>query len=174
MRYFATALGLCAVALFVFSYQLKTRRSIILVNALSRVLYVAQYILLGAFDGALLDVTAFFVSLLCGQTERGFVKKHYVLAIVLANLAIVGVGMLSYQNFFSLLPILGVIFETLALWLKKESHIRVASLLGAPFWLIYNWHSTAYGSMIGNIITLVSLSVAILRYDIFKKNKTLK
>ena len=103
MQYLATALGLLAVALFVFSYQLKTRRSIILVNALSRVLYVAQYVLLGAFDGALLDITAFFVSILCGQTERAFIKKHFALAVVLSNLVIVGVGMLSYQNLFSLL-----------------------------------------------------------------------
>ena len=69
------------------------------------------------------------------------------------------------------MPIFGVLFETLALWLKKERNIRVVSLLGAPFWLVYNRLNGAYGSAIGNVITLVSISVAIVRYDILKKEK---
>ena len=167
----ATAVGLLAVALFVFSYQLKERRGIIAANAASRVLYVVQYILLGAYEGALLDTAAFFVSLLCKGSDKGFVKKHFVLTVIAANLFLIGVGMLTYQNIFSLLPIFGVVFETLALWLKRERNIRVASLLGAPFWLAYNLRCAAYGSVIGNVITLVSISVAILRYDVLKKNK---
>ena len=169
MNLFATILGLAAVALFVFSYQLKTRRGIIWCNAVSRLLYVAQYLLLGAFEGALLDVVAFFVSLLCCGRNKGFVKKYFVLTVILTNVAIVGIGMLSYQDIFSLLPIFGVVFETLALWLKKERSIRIVSLLGAPFWLVYNLLNGAYGSAIGNVITLVSISVAIIRYGIPQK-----
>lgn len=56
-------LGLLAVAMFVLSYQMKSARNIIILNAGSRLLYIAQYILLGAFEGALLDTIAFFVLL---------------------------------------------------------------------------------------------------------------
>ena len=126
-------------------------------------LYVAQYILLGAFEGALLDITAFVVSLLCCGREKTFVKKHFALTVILANVAIIAVGLLSYRDLSSLLPIFGVIFETLALWLTKERHILIVSLLGAPFWLVYNLLNAAYGSAIGNVITLVSISVALLR-----------
>ena len=165
----ANILGLCAVAMFVLSYQLKSRHQIIFFNAGSRLLYVAQYILLGAFEGALLDITAFFVSLLCRSREAGFVKKHFIPTVLLANAAIIALGMLTYQNLFSLLPILGVIFETLALWLRKERNIRIVSLLGAPFWLAYNLLNAAYGSAVGNVITLVSITAAIIRYDVLGK-----
>jgi len=171
MKLAANILGLCAVAMFVLSYQLKSRRQIIFFNAASRLLYVAQYILLGAFEGALLDITAFFVSLLCRERDRGWVKEHFVLTVILSNAAIAALGMLTYKNVFSLLPIFGVIFETLALWLKKERHIRVVSLLGAPFWLAYNLLSGAYGSAVGNVITLVSITAAILRYDVCRKKE---
>ena len=90
---------------------------------------------------------------------------------MLSNVAIVGVGMLAYRNIFSLLPIFGVIFETLALWLKKEKHIRLLSLFGAPCWMAFNIKNGAYGSVVGNVITLVSLAVAILRYDVLKKEE---
>ena len=172
MELLATILGLLAVAMFVLSYQLKSRRSIILINAGSRVLYVAQYILLGAFEGALLDIVALFVSLFYKTRDRGFMKRHPTLTLIAANAVIVALGMLTYQNLFSLLPILGVIFETLGLWLKNERHIRFVSLLGAPFWLAYNMLCQAYGSAIGNVITLVSILVAIVRYDILKKEKS--
>ena len=171
MKYFANVLGILAVALFVCSYQIKNRKPLIAVNAASRVLYVAQYILLGAFEGALLDTVALLVSILCHSRDRGFIKKHLVWVILASNLLIIGVGLTTYQNLFSLLPIFGVIFETLALWLKREKQIRLCSLAGAPPWLAYNLYSHAYGSAIGNVITLVSLFVAILRYDVLKKEK---
>lgn len=169
MNLLATVVGMLAVALFVFSYQLKSRRNIILCNTISRVLYVAQYCLLGAFEGALLDGTAFFISLLCYDRDMPFIKKHVLLFILLSNVVIIGIGMVSYKDIFSLLPILGVIFEILALWLKKERNIRIISLLAAPFWLAYNLLYGAYGSAVGNVITIISLLVALFRYDILGK-----
>lgn len=171
MAYLANVVGILAVVLFVLSYQIKERKPLIIMNASSRVLYVAQYLLLGAFEGALLDTVALLVSVLCHSRDRGLIKKHLFLVMVASNLLIIGVGLTTYKNTFSLLPILGVIFETMALWLKREKHIRLCSLAGAPPWLVYNLYSHAYGSSIGNVITLVSLFVAILRYDVFKKEK---
>ena len=171
MTVLATIAGFCAVAMFVLSYQLKNRRGIICLNAGSRVLYVLQYILLGAYEGALLDIVAFLVSLLCAKSHSGFIQKHFTLTVILANAAIIACGLTVYQNIFSLLPILGVIFETLALWLKRERSIRIVSLLGAPFWLAYNLLCMAYASAVGNVFTLISITVAIVHYDILKKEK---
>ena len=72
MKLTATIVGLMAVAVFVLSYQLKTRRSIIIFNAGLRVLYVAQYILLGAFGGAPLDLVALLVSIVCKKVRKIF------------------------------------------------------------------------------------------------------
>lgn len=166
MKYIANIIGICAVIMFVLSYQLKSRRGIIFFNAGSRVLYVVQYLLLGAFEGAALDIVALLVSIMAQRRGKGFIKKHLKISIIGANLFIIGVGLLLYQNVFSLLPILGVIFETGALWMTNEKHIRFMSFFGAPCWLVYNIVTFAYGSAIGNIITMVSIIIAILRYDI--------
>ena len=171
MNILATVFGFFAVLMFVISYQLKKRKSIIIFNAGSRILYILQYIFLGAFEGALLDIVAFSVSLLCSKRDSKFIKKHFILTVILANVFIVVVGLTAYKNIFSLLPILGVIFETLALWLRKEKNIRIVSFLGAPFWLAYNVICGAYASALGNIFTLVSIAIAIIRYDILKKEE---
>ena len=163
MKIFANIVGLFAVALFVFSYQMKTRRGIILCNAFSRVLYVSQYLLLGAYEGAVLDCAALLVSVACKNREKGFIKRHLVLAIILSNLFLIGAGLLTYRNIFSLLALFGVLFETLALWPRKEKTILRLSLLGAPFWLAYNLIAFAYASAAGNLITLISITLALLR-----------
>ena len=171
MDILATVFGVCAVVMFVLSYQIKNRRGLIMCNAGSRILYVLQYIALGAFEGALLDTVAFFVSLLCSKTNSKFIKKHFALTVILANVSIVAAGLIVYQNIFSLLPFFGVLFETLALWLKKERNIRIVSWFGAPFWLAYNLISTAYASALGNVFTLLSITIAIVRYDLLKKGQ---
>ena len=173
MRILANVIGIAAVAMFVFSYQCKTRRGILLLSAGSRVFYVLQYILLGAFEGAVLDLAALFVTLLAQRKNRGWLKKHPRLLIAGANLFLVAMGLICYQNIFSLLPIAGVLFETGALWLNKERQIRFVSFFAAPFWLAYNLLAAAYGSSIGNVMTMASIGIAILRYDILKNRKNL-
>ena len=56
----AQIVGIIAVSTFLLSYQLKKRKNIIMMNATSSVLYVLQYILLGAFEGAALDIMSAF------------------------------------------------------------------------------------------------------------------
>lgn len=172
MTILANLIGIAAVVLCVLSYQFKTRRGIIFFNAASRIFYVLQYLLLGAFEGAVLDVTALLVTLLAQRKDRGWLKQHPRGIILGANAFVIAMGLLSYQNVCSLLPIIGVLFETGAFWLDRERQIRIVSFLSIPFWLSYNLLFAAYGSAIGNVMTLVSIGIAIVRYDILKKADT--
>ncbi len=167
----ANVVGVLAVLLFVLSYQMKTRRGIILCNILSRGLYVVQYLLLGAFSGAVLDILGMGVSLVAQKKDVPFLKKHLPLVIVSTDIVVVAAGLLLYENIFSLFPILGVLLHTGAFWMTRERHIRRISFLGSPFWLVYNLVSRAYGSAVGDVITMASIAVAMVRYDILGKKQ---
>ena len=169
MKLLAQIVGIAAVALFLLSYQQKKRKNIIITNALSRILYIIQYIMLGAFSGAALDVVGTFSSVVAEKKNKPFIKRHLVLVIVLMNVLIVAVGLMLYENIVSLLPIFGVLFHTGAFWLDKEKTVRRLSLIGSPFWLAYNLISGAWGSAVGDILSIVSICVAIYRYDMRKK-----
>ncbi len=171
LTYIANAVGIIAVIVFVLSYQQKTRRGIVVCNVISRSLYVAQYLLLFAFEGAVLDILGVFASILAQNKDKPFIKKHLKLVITAVNLVIVIAGILLYKNIFSLLPMFGVLLHTGAFWLSKEKTIRIVSFLGSPFWLIYNIVSAAYGSAIGDVLTMVSIAAAFVRYDILKKKR---
>lgn len=171
MQVLAFIIGLIAVACFLLSYQQKKRKGIILLNATSRALYILQYILLGAFDGAALDVSGMVASLLAQKKDARLIKKHLKLFIVGIDLIIIASGLIFYRNIFSLFPIVGVLLHTSAFWLEREKHIRIVSLLGSPFWLVFNITSGAYGSAIGDTLSILSILIAIFRYDILNKHK---
>ena len=157
-------LGILAVATFLLSYQQKSRRGIIALNVTSRILYILQYCLLFAFSGAVLDVLGAIVSVVAAKKNTGFLARHKRAAVITANIVILAVGLLLYDGPLSLLPIPGVLLHTGAFWLDDERRIRRLSLLGSPFWFIYNLGSRAYGSAAGDLLTKISILIAMLRY----------
>ena len=171
MKIIATIIGVTAAVLFILSYQIKTRRGIIFCSAASRVFYVLQYILLGAFAGAALDIAAFVVSVLAQKKNCGPLKAHPRLLAIGSSIFLIVVGMAFYENIFSIIAIAGVLFETGAFWLNREKHIRIVSFFGAPCWLAYNLASAAYGSAIGNVLVMLSILTAIVRYDVLGREE---
>ena len=169
MTFAAQIIGLLAVATFLLSYQQKKRKNIIFLNATSRVLYIIQYIMLGAFEGAALDIMGTFSSVAAQNKDKGFIRKYVKAVFILINAVIFLIGILLYKNIFSIFPVIGVFLHTSAFWISDEKTIRRVSFLGSPFWLIYNLASCAYGSAVGDLLTMVSIGIAIYRYDIKRK-----
>ena len=165
----AHILGVLAVATFLLSYQFKTRRNIIAVNLISRALYILQYIFLGAFEGAVLDFMGLVLSFFARYKEKEFIKRHFKAIIFAVNIILVAIGMIMYENLFSLFAVAGIIFEITALWLTKEKNIRILSLFAAPCWFVYNFANRAYGSVVGNVLIIFSIVIAMLRLDIKSK-----
>ena len=169
----AHILGFFAVASFLWCFQLKTRRNIILVNITSRLLYILQYLLLGAFEGAVLDFMGLLLSFFAQKKESKFITDHFRVIMSVILLCLVLMGVYLYKDLFSIFAILGVSFEVLALWLTKEKNIRLLSLAAAPCWLMYNFASGAYSSVVGNVLVIVSIGIAMVRLDFKKPNKEL-
>ena len=64
-----------------------------------------------------------------------------------------------------------VLLQIDALWCSKEKHVRLLSLIAVPWWLIYNGYCSAWGSVAGDLMSLISLVAAMLRYDLKKVAK---
>ena len=167
----AQVVGILAVATYLLSYQLKKRKHIIFVNATSSFLSVLQYILLGALEGAAIDVLSAVGAVTAHNKDKKCIAKHIRIIMILLNLLFLAAGLSLYKNIFSLFPIAGAILQTSALWMTSEKRIRQVSFLGTPFWLAYNLACQAYGSAIGSVLCMISIGSAIYRYDICPKEK---
>ncbi len=163
--------GLLAVALYLSCFQLKSAKQIIACKFFSSVFYVLQYLFLGAFVGAAMDASAAVTSALGYEKDTPFISKYKIPILILTNAAIVTIGILLYENLYSLLAIAGVLFESAATWMKKEKMIRIVSLLAVPCWLTYNIVYEAYGSALGSVFAFISIITALIRYSKEEKQK---
>ncbi len=161
-------IGLLAVATFILSYQQKKRSSIITFNVISRVLYILQYLLLGAFSGAVLDILGAISSVIAGKKHIAFIKKHTTAILISIHACIILAGVIIAfinRSWLDLFSLTGVLLHTSAFWINNEKIIRRVSLLGSPFWFVYNLLSRAYGSAIGDVLTMCSIIIAMIRHN---------
>ncbi len=162
----AQIVGVLAVVCYLLSYQFKKRPHIVLVNSMSSALYVIQYILLGAFEGAVMDIISTISSVAAKNKEKRFIAKYVKVIIIIVNILLFAVGLVFYKNIFSFFPVFGAMLQVSALWITDEKKIRLISFIGVPFWLIYNLISQAYTATLGSALCMLSLGTAIYRYDI--------
>ena len=93
-------IGIAAVGLYLMSYQLKKRRQIVWTTCISNALYVLQYILLGAYSGAVMDFLSTVSSFMAAKKNSE--KMHrYVKLFAFSNL-FVAFSYLSFLAFCSL------------------------------------------------------------------------
>ena len=160
-------IGICAVATFLLSYQQKKRSGIIILNIISRCLYIIQYLLLGAISGAVLDVLGAVSSTIASKKYNSFIKKYLKAVFIATNALLIAAGVtiaVINRSLLDILPLIGVLLHTGAFWLSDERIIRRVSLAGSPFWLVYNTASRAYGSALGDILTMVSIVIAMIKF----------
>ena len=80
-------------------------------------------------------------------------------------IATVGLATAFFQKeWIELLPIAGALFQTGGLWFDDEQTIRWFGLCSAPFWLIYNFISQAYGASLGSVCAIISIIISLARY----------
>jgi hypothetical protein len=132
--------------------------------------------LLGAFSGAILDVLGAISSVIAGKKHIKLIKKHTLPIVFLINTCIIiagGLIALYNKSWLDLFSLTGVLFHTTAFWISSEKVIRRVSLLGSPFWFVYNLSSHAYGSAVGDILTMCSIIIAMIRHKNSDNEKSL-
>ena len=160
-------IGLSAVALYLLSFQLKKRIHIVWATCLSNALYVLQYILLGAFSGAVMDFLSTASSFFAGKKNSPWFRRRFKWIAVL-NFGIITVAGLIMaviqRDPIELIPIAGALLQTGGLWFEDEQTIRKFGLCSTPFWLVYNFISQAYGAALGSVLAICSSIIAMVRY----------
>ncbi|MBR5437472.1 MAG: YgjV family protein [Clostridia bacterium] len=167
MLIISQVIGVAAVGLYLLSFQMKKRIHIVWVTCVSNALYVLQYILLGAFSGAIMDFLSTVSSFFAGKKNSfSFSKYAKVIAwLNLAAIAAVGVAVAAVRkNPVELLATAGAIFSTGGLWCDNEQTIRKFGLCSTPCWLVYNFLSQAYGASVGSVLAVVSIVTSMVRY----------
>lgn len=162
MFYLAQVFGIVALFILILSFQQNNTEKLFKLQIASCLTYSLEYLLLGGFSGALICFICAIRNLVFSKHKEQIpVFWLYTFLIIMFVSSII-----SYTGLVSLLPLLSALVYTIALWHKKLRIIRLAELLVAFIYIIYNIYILAYTSVLSSIIELVTTIFAIYRFDI--------
>ncbi len=157
-------IGFLGLALSIIAFQFKKHKQIVLCKMSSELTFALQYILLGAWTGAVLD----FISVIRNLLFLRLVKKgrSTTPVIIIFGLFVIATGFFTYDGIFSLMPIGSKLLTTVSYGMKNEKWLRLITLPSCVLWIIYNVSVCSIAAVLTDSITLISLLIAMYKFDI--------
>lgn len=170
--YFAVQLiGFIGLALGVLAFQFKQHRHIVLCKMASELVFSLQYLLLGAWTAALLDFTSATRNMLfCTLVKKGHSTKPLI--YIFAAFVVI-VGIFTFDGPLSLMLIAAKLLTTISYGMKNERLLRYITLPSCILWSIYNLYIGSLGGAIGDCLNLISLVIAMYKFDFPKHKKVI-
>ena len=166
-QFLGQALGILATVITVISYQMNTKRSLLLVQTTATACTCLAYLFLGAASGFALNIVCIIRNVVFYfQKDSG--KVHTITAALLA-LAMVAVGALSWQGPISLLIIVALAANTIFMSFGKPQLLRQSVLGTSSMILLYNIFVFSLGGIANEGLSVVSSAVGIIRFRKEKK-----
>lgn len=161
----AQTFGILALIILALSLNKNSKKHLLKYQTLSNLCFAMQYLFLNAYSGFSSFAMAILRNHIYSKYKNGKVPKEIVFAFISAT---VFLSLISFQNIFSLLPVIGVCTYTYSLNLKKLKYARFAELFASVLCVLYSLIVHAYTGIIGLSFEALMVSIAIYRFDIKK------
>lgn len=169
MEIVAQVFGILAFIVSVISFQMKTYRQILLVQTLCASLFVVHFLLLSgcgqadAVTGAVLNGVCAVRDVVLLFTEKKRTPKLTTLLAVVFSVIILVIGILSWSSWVSLLFIVAMLFNTVAMSIPNPNTVRMFIMISSPFALTYDILTHSIGGSINEVVSFISALTAYLR-----------
>ena len=150
---------------------------IIAIQLFGGALFCANYFLLGATVGGMLNVIGTLRAIVYLFKDRlktdhigwliAFVFSY--ITVYILNFAVFGKEPTLYNLIIEVLPVIGMTAMNIGYRLKRAADVRRCALFSSPCWLTYNIAAGSWGAIASEILTFSSIIIGILRHD--RKNK---
>ena len=158
--------GIVGLILCVIPFQFKKHKHIVLCKMFSELSFAFQYILMGAYTGALVDLISGFRNFLfCKFVEKG---RSTIPVIIIFSTVVVLIGAFTWNGVLSIFPVMAKVLTTVSYGMKNEKVLRIITLPSCNFWIIYNFSVGGWEALIGDFLAFCSIIIAIYKFDIKK------
>lgn len=166
------AIGVLAMIESFFIFQVADRRKMVLLKLVDDVLWIAHFILIGGYTGALTTTVALFREIVF--YFRG--EKKWASSILWAvgfSIIFAACAPLSWTSVFSIFPATASVISTWVFWVKKTETAKLIQIPSAICSLIYTTVYSSYSGIMAQLITIISIVLffirkAMHRFQIFR------
>ena len=152
-------IGFVGVIISFIIFQQKNKNKMILCKLLSDVIWALHYGFIGAYSGmavALVNIPREVVYY-CQNKN----KNNSPISLVVFGIINVIFAIITWKNVFSLFPTFASISAMFAFWLNNVKATKKISLLVSVLMLTYDIFNSSYMGILNEIITLISIIVAL-------------
>ena len=174
MEYIPQLIGFLGLVLLVTSLQINKKGIILFLQIFANLFYGLQYILLNSISGGIMSLVSLIRCIVFYFYDKKGKKDIPETSFYLLTISCIVVGIFTYTNILSIVPILATILYTYAMWQKELKVFRRLSCLISALWITFNFSVGAYVVLLGSIFELISSIIAIYRFDIKKKDIEVK
>ena len=154
-------LGIVAVILGFATYQMKSRKALLIVDMITCGVFCIHYLLIGAVSGFALNAMGMFRNIVYTNREtRIFRSKAW--PFIIAGLMLIA-GLVSWQDWRSVFMVTALVINSLCFSMRKAQHIRYSLLFTCPLALTYNILVSSYGGIIYEGMVIISAITGIIR-----------
>lgn len=179
LYFLARIFGLALIVFSALSFQQKTQKNILIYQILCNCFGLLQLAVLskynGQYMGAILYFFAVFRAIIFYLGNKYKFAQSYFWVYLLSALYWVSYVLLftvfgaewNVQNaIVELLPIIGTIIMTFGFHCKNAKSVRIIYLIGTPFWIAYGVLIGATGTVVAEVLNVISILLGIIRFDI--------
>lgn len=173
----AQGIGMVGLIFAIISFQNNKRNLILVFLGMAQMCFIVHFALLGVWTASAMNIvgsTRTFFFMLRGRKK--WMDNDLVMYVFISLFFIAGI--LSWQNWLSLLPIMAMAIETIGVWQKDPRKIRFIVIIPRPMWITFNVIHRSYAGMLTELFVITSLITGIIRFDILpwveKKKETKK
>lgn len=159
-------LGVIGIIAALLSFQCKSHKKIVIFGALNEFFFMLQYILLGAYTGAAVNILGIIRNYTFGVQVAH--NKNTNFSRLLFSVLFLVFGIATWGGWVSLLVIFAKIVSTLGYGFKKPFFVRLTVLPTCVCWLIYNWFAHSAAGVVCESLRIASILVGIVRIDILQ------
>ena len=176
---FIQAVGIVAMAINTLSYQRPTQKGILRMQLVSSLLFGFHFGAIGAITGSILNGIGACRAVVYGNRDKKWARGRwwlpffitlYLTAYVL-TFTVFGKEATPWNLALEFLPVMGMTVSNISFLLDNEKKLRALALINSPLWRVYNGINRSIGGTVTEIISLISVVIAIIRFDIRKGGK---
>ena len=165
----AQTFGILAFIVSVISFQLTTYRRILMAQTLCAALFVIHFLLLArcgqadAVTGAALNGVCAVRDVILLASEKKRTQKQTVFLAACFSAAVVTIGIITWSSPVSLLFIIAMVLNTVALSIPDPNIVRVFIMMSAPFACAYDVLTHSIGGTVNEAVSFLSALTAYIR-----------
>lgn len=178
MEIAAQIFGIIGMIFNLLVFQQKTHRGVTLCQFFAAAAFAANYLMLGAFVGGILNLVGVLRAVVFYFKEHTRANSVFWLVIFILAFAssypmtflVFGTKPTVSNLIIEVLPVVAMIIITVSLRLGSAKAVRFLGLFSSPMWLTYNIFSGSIGAIASEILNLISMIIGIIRFDIKRCN----